>query len=274
MVSNNGATAPTNRIKATLSTAGSSRSLVFLSFPTCDPLSSSLSRYDTLRILLEVRYTVSIRNATYAKGINMERKNQNKEDSIHGTRRRGNSLEADILQAAWEELSVVGYSRFTMEGVAARAHTSKTVIYRRWTNRAELVLAAMRQRGPVISGEVPNTGELRSDVVALLNRVSRRMQEVGMETIHGVISEYVGDNPVSAFLSGRQAGYESMRRILKHASDRGDVNLDELSPRIMTLPVDLARHEFLTTHQPLSESTIVAIVDEIFLPLVRAAKLS
>lgn len=202
----------------------------------------------------------------------MEKKSQNKEQSIHGTRRRGDSLEADILQAAWEELSDVGYARFTMEGVAARAKTSKTVIYRRWTNRAELVLAAMRQRGPVLSGEVPNTGELRSDVVALLNRVSRRMQEVGMETMHGVISEYVGDDPVPAFLSGRQAGYETMHKILKHAADRGDVNLEELSPRIMTLPVDLARHEFLTTHQPLSETAIIEIVDEIFLPLIRAAK--
>jgi len=60
-------------------------------------------------------------------------------------RRRGALLERALLQAAWDELASVGYARLSMDGVAARAHTSKTVLYRRWPNRAALVVAAMRQ---------------------------------------------------------------------------------------------------------------------------------
>lgn len=188
-----------------------------------------------------------------------------------GTRRRGDTLEADILQAAWEELADVGYARLTMEGVATRARTSKTVVYRRWPNRAELILAAMRQRFPLLSIEVPNTGELRTDVLVLLNGISTRMQEVGMETIHGLIAECIGSNPIPAFLHGRQVGYEAMVKILKRAEERGEINLQKISPRIVSLPVDLVRHEILTTHELLSETVIIEIIDEIFLPLVMKA---
>lgn len=194
----------------------------------------------------------------------------NKERHSTGTRRRGDALEADILRAVWEELSEVGYVRLTMEGVAARAKTSKTVIYRRWPNRAELVLAAMRARGPVLSGEVPNTGTLRGDVLALLQRVAQRSQEMGMETIHGLIAEVFGNNAIpSFFFQGGQVGREAMHIILQRAAERGEVSLDKITSRITSLPVDLMRHELFTTHEPLSETTIVEIVDDIFLPLVR-----
>ena len=59
------------------------------------------------------------------------------------TRRRGSTLEAALLQAAWDELTEAGYAAFTMEGVAARAKTSRAVLYRRWPNRPQLVVAAL-----------------------------------------------------------------------------------------------------------------------------------
>src|SRR5690349_13494346 len=80
------------------------------------------------------------------------------------SRRRGATLERALLRAAWEELAAVGYANLTIEGVAARARTSKAVLYRRWPNRAALITAAMRQEAPLLSGEVPDTGQLRGDV--------------------------------------------------------------------------------------------------------------
>ena len=183
-------------------------------------------------------------------------------------RRRGKALEAAILQAALDELAAVGYARLTMEGVAERARTSKAVVYRRWPNRAELVLAAMRQRGLVLSGEVPDTGELRGDVLALLHQVSQRLQEIGAETLHGLMTEYVGHVEVSRYLQGRQVGYEAMIAILKRAAVRGEVRLDKIAPRVASLPIDLVRHEVLLTHAPVPDTVLVEIVDDIFLPLV------
>jgi len=62
-------------------------------------------------------------------------------------RRRGDHLEHALLAATWEELLAVGYANLTMDGVAARAHTSKPVLYRRWPTRPELVLAARGKEG-------------------------------------------------------------------------------------------------------------------------------
>jgi AcrR family transcriptional regulator len=184
-------------------------------------------------------------------------------------RRRGEALEAAILEATWEELDAVGYANLTMEGVAVRARTSKAVVYRRWSNRAELVLAAMRRRASLLSDGVADTGELRGDVLALLRWMSRRVEEIGAETFRGLMGERFGRAEASVYLHGQQAGYEAMMTILECAAERGEVRLDKITPRVASLPTDLTRHELLLTRAPVPETAIVEIVDEVFLPLVR-----
>src|SRR5579863_6163266 len=76
------------------------------------------------------------------------------------SRRRGEVLEAALLDAAWAELQAVGYAGLTMEAVADRAGTSRAVLYRRWRNRPELVIAAMRRHRPMLSGEIPRHRQL------------------------------------------------------------------------------------------------------------------
>jgi AcrR family transcriptional regulator len=187
-----------------------------------------------------------------------------------GSRRRGATLERAILQAAWEELAVAGYASLTMEAVAERAGTSRAVLYRRWRSRPELVLAAMRQQAPLLSGPVPDTGTLRGDVLALLRRVTARLGEVGQEVIYGLLADYFRDDELLAYLQTQvlQTGTDKMLTILRRAAERGEVRLDQIPARIATLPVDLARHELLVTRAPVSDAAIIEIVDGIFLPLI------
>ncbi|MDT4905972.1 MAG: hypothetical protein QOH52_3988, partial [Pseudonocardiales bacterium] len=58
-------------------------------------------------------------------------------------RRRGAALEDAIREAAYAELTEVGYTAFSVEAVAARARTGKASIYRRWPTKQELVLDAL-----------------------------------------------------------------------------------------------------------------------------------
>src|ERR1700735_4357265 len=109
------------------------------------------------------------------------------ERSMRATRRRGATLEHALLDAAWEELQESGYAKLTMERVADRAGTSRAVIYRRWRNRPELVIAAMRHRQPVLSGAIPDTGTLRGDTLAVLRRASGRITEIGADTVIGML---------------------------------------------------------------------------------------
>lgn len=96
-------------------------------------------------------------------------------DSEVHSRRRGTELEAALLQAA--------YAQLTMEGVASRAATSKSVLYRRWPNREALVLAAMRRLFVPISSQIPETGTLHGDVVGVLRQLQRRYGEVGTDIL-------------------------------------------------------------------------------------------
>jgi AcrR family transcriptional regulator len=182
------------------------------------------------------------------------------------TRRRGAELEASIIQATWDELMEVGFQGLTIEGVAARAQTSKPVIYRRWPNREELVLAAIQKNLPALPDELPNTGDLRSDVIIVLNRLNEMLRQIGPETIHGLMSILTGI-PFSELINFRNTN--AMPTILNRAIERGEIRHEKITPRITRLPVDLVRHELLITSEPVSQTTIEEIVDEIFLPLIK-----
>jgi AcrR family transcriptional regulator len=186
------------------------------------------------------------------------------------TRRRGEALEHALLDAAWAELQSVGYPALTIEAVADRAGTSRAVLYRRWRNRPELVIAAMRRHRPLLSGEIPDTGSLRGDVLALLRRMSSRLAEIGPETVYGLLGDYLSD---AGLFSRSQEQFMHipagvMATILKRAADRGEARAD-VTERVATLPTALFRNELFQARTPPSEGTLVEIVDEVFLPLVR-----
>jgi AcrR family transcriptional regulator len=179
-------------------------------------------------------------------------------------RRRGAELEETILTAAWEELAAVGYARLSMEGVAARAHTGKQVLYRRWRNRAELVIAAMRHRTGSIADQIPDTGELRTDVLAVLRWMTQRRQDFGADTIHGIMAELPEIDP-----EFHVDMHQVMTKILTKAKTRGELTTTNLPARIITLPTDLLRHQLLLTKTPIEETTLTEITDKIFLPLLK-----
>src|ERR1700733_10146679 len=87
-------------------------------------------------------------------------------------RRRGPELESALLEAAWNELVEVGFAGLTMESVAARAQTGIAVLYRRWANKDELVLAAIEHYRVVRPIALPDTGTLRDDLLALMAAIS------------------------------------------------------------------------------------------------------
>jgi AcrR family transcriptional regulator len=186
------------------------------------------------------------------------------------TRRRGEALEHALLDAAWAELADVGYAGLTMEAVADRAGTSRAVLYRRWRNRPDLVIAAIRRHRPMLSGEIPDTGSLRGDVLALLRRMSSRLAEIGPETVYGLLGDYLGDVGMFARTQDQilSISGEVMDTILKRAADRGEAR-PGIGRRIATLPTDLFRNELFRARTPPSEGTLAEIVDEVFLPLVQ-----
>lgn len=188
------------------------------------------------------------------------------------SRRRGEELEQAILDAAWAELHDVGYARFTMEGVAARAATSKPVIYRRWPNRAELVIAAWGRHRPLTERGAPDTGTLRSDLIALFTRIARRADQMVNEMIAGVMGEAFRHPEVAKLLRDRLRNAPltaEIDQIVRRAVDRGELPVVQLPPRASRVPLDLIRGESMLFGAPISDATIAELVDDVYLPLLR-----
>ena len=57
--------------------------------------------------------------------------------------------------------------------------------------------------------------------------------------------------------------------MIRRAVARGEVRPEQISERVARLPIDLFRHELMMTLRPVPDESIVEIVDDVFMPLVR-----
>jgi AcrR family transcriptional regulator len=185
-------------------------------------------------------------------------------------RRHGMELESALLAAGWDELVEVGYARLTMESVAARARTGVAVLYRRWANKDQLVLAAIehyRSANPVTP---PDTGALRSDLLAYLTTIGRARAALYVVATAAAFSGLLTDltpGQVREKIMGAQPPHR--RTIYQRAHERGEIDLDATPEAVLDLPFDLVRHDLFMDLAPPSPARIRSIVDVLFLPLVQ-----
>jgi AcrR family transcriptional regulator len=185
------------------------------------------------------------------------------------SRRRGLALEEAILAAAWAELAEHGYADMTLEAVAKRAGTSRPVLHRRWPTRMKLATAAIVRHLTLNPISVPDLGSVRNEIRLLLRGLSDRARPELLRLVFDMTDDLRDAKSNLADLRAEIADGALMRGILQRGIDRGEIDQDRLTPRIIALPTDLVRHEVLMTLAPPSDDVIREIVDEVFLPLVR-----
>jgi AcrR family transcriptional regulator len=188
-------------------------------------------------------------------------------------RRRGAELEAALLDAAWDDLVEAGFAKLTMESVAARAGTGIAVLYRRWANKDELVLAALEHYRSGHQVDLPDTGSLRGDLLAALTGMSEAgagFFVIGVATAFSGLLAGSGRTP--AQIRDRILGDQRLprvRSIYQRAHDRGEIDLERIPAAVLALPFDLVRHDLLMDLKPVPAARIRSILDELFLPLLR-----
>lgn len=178
-----------------------------------------------------------------------------------------------LLDAAWAEFRDKGYGDLTFEGVAERAGTSRSVVYRRWPTKRDLVLAALQNRGDTDPVELPDTGTLRGDLVSLLTDLNARRAEL-MVLLGVHMGDYYRETGLApgtlrqSWLGGRGP---LAPLVVERAVARGEVPPERVTPRTVRLASDLWRHEVLLTLEPLTDEAIASLVDEIVLPVLTGA---
>jgi AcrR family transcriptional regulator len=190
------------------------------------------------------------------------------------SRRRGAALEDALLTAAWDVLTTAGYGGLTMEAVAERARTSTPVLYRRWPDRWDLAMAAIRHYGDRNPVALPDTGSLRGDLIAYLRDASSKRAAVA-----AVFSMRMAEFFDETRSTPQQLREQMLRgrtpvtdEIFERAVARGEADPDRLTPRVKSVAFDLLRNELVLTQRPVPRKVIEEIVDDVVLPLVRPAQ--
>jgi AcrR family transcriptional regulator len=185
----------------------------------------------------------------------------------------GEELEAAILEAAWDELVDVAFAKLTMESLAARAKTGVAVLYRRWPRKDDLVLDAIQHYGVTHPVEVPDTGSLRGDMIAMLSGFSSA--RVSFAT---VVSAAFSGLLASSGLTPAQVREKLIAdrplwssEVYRRAHERGEIGLDRIPRIVLSVPFDLMRHDMLMTYKTIPEERVLEIVDDLFMPLIAAA---
>jgi AcrR family transcriptional regulator len=155
-----------------------------------------------------------------------------------------------------------GYSRLTMERVAADSGVAKTTIYRRWPTKAALCMELYLE---VAGRELhdPDTGDIASDLRHICNMVVRlQTQTVAGPAFIGLIAEALS-NPKSGapFLAEfAERRRELTRRVLKRAIHRGEIRADTDVDLVIDALGGATTFRLLQRHAPLSREFADALV--------------
>jgi AcrR family transcriptional regulator len=187
------------------------------------------------------------------------------------SRRRGEVLERALYEATLAELSQVGYGRLTMEGIAARAHTGKAALYRRWASKHDLVHAALVFALPPVPE--PRSGRSARDALLTLFSAHRdvlagKTAFPGLDTIHQLLHEpEMRIIFADAVVGPRLKITES---ILEAAVEAGEIDPATITPLTARIGPALINHHFLLTGEPPNRRELALVVDTVIPP--RAAE--
>lgn len=195
---------------------------------------------------------------------------------VAGQRKRGAALEDAILEAAYTELSEVGYGGFTVEGVAGRARTGKASIYRRWPTRGELILDAVCSQLPApeqcgfgpeeLSDDVSTADALRQ----VARAISRVMASPAGDVVRAIKCEAVSDPELARAIDDRFQGprREYMLRLLQRGVARGEVRPDAATTIVADVLPAVLTYRVILQREPITAAVITGIIEQVLLPLI------
>ncbi len=189
-------------------------------------------------------------------------------------RPRDDAREQAILDAALELLAEVGYERMSMVAVAARARASKATIYRRWANKDELVIEAIRRRGGGDEIVPVDTGSLRGDLMDAVCQMVDHVSRQDAALISGVLLAMRESPDLAATL--RVQMIEEKRwigdLIVQRAMDRDELRSPAAAEVFRELAPALLFSRLLITGEPLDSAFIEHMIDDVLLPLMTSAR--
>ncbi len=190
-------------------------------------------------------------------------------------RKRGEALEDAIIEGAYAELSEVGYARFSIEGVAARAQTGKASIYRRWPSKQDLLLDVLCARlpGPQQCGLQPELDETVTTADALrqmARSISHVLDSPAGDAMRAVKCEAVTDPRLALAIDER---FQAPRRtaildLLRRGVARGEVRPGAACELVADVLPAVLMHRIILQRKPLTEEDLRDVIEQVLIPLI------
>lgn len=172
--------------------------------------------------------------------------------------------DAAILTATLEILSRVGYDGLTIEEVARRAGVGRPTVYRRWSTKASLALAAVARSSGV--PPAPDTGNLRDDLVAVQRHQMTLMNSTLFRTVAPALTAHfstdaeLAESYVRDFVDLRRSAVGTVvERSVTRGELDGEVDID-LIYDALTGPLF---YRAVARGERLDRKFVEAIVDQI-----------
>jgi AcrR family transcriptional regulator len=142
-------------------------------------------------------------------------------------RPRSPEIDQAIREAALALLVEAGYGGMSMEGIAARACVGKAAIYRRWPNKAAVIVDALRGH-EAMRVPLPDSGDVRADIENMLIAMQRSLAGEDGPIIAAFAAEKYRHPELReefdrVFVQNRR---KHLQRLVRDAVERGDLPAD------------------------------------------------
>ncbi|MBO1417984.1 TetR/AcrR family transcriptional regulator [Streptomyces sp. FH025] len=156
-----------------------------------------------------------------------------------------------LLDATLAVLAESGYGGLTTAAVAARAGVSTATLYRRWSSKEDLVIAAAALYGEG-AHTPPETGSLEGDLRVVLRDKAAAMTGESGRLMRALIGEAahnaaLADALVRAFL---RPVYARVEEVVRRAVERGEIPPLKDADLLGEVVLGPAMTRFLLTPQP------------------------
>lgn len=185
-------------------------------------------------------------------------------------RRRGQALEDDILQSTFALLQETAYADITMDMIAAAARTTKSVLYRRWSSKSEVVLAAVRAQNTDFKLTVPDTGSLHADLLALMDLIADGFQRARVQNLMGLLTERLGGISMADYFakfSRRNHLTVIVQGMFAKARARGELKEKPIPDNLYDLPVLLLIDLVFGGKEEVTVDRLHDLVDQVLMPV-------
>jgi AcrR family transcriptional regulator len=181
---------------------------------------------------------------------------------------RGAVREDAILRATLELLAESGYDQLTIDAVAARARSSKATIYRRWPGKAALVSTAVRRHAGQPAAAAPDTGSLRSDLLAALQVMRSSLSGQDAALILGLLSAMHRDPELAGAVREQvlDAKREVFGAVIARAAARRQIAATADGALLAEISSAVLLSRLLVTGEPLDDAFTQHLVDAVLLP--------